>query len=238
MQVSQVWRRLMPWLEQVGRNMTSLNDDYLQPSKLCDFDRRPELRAKALELASGCRSNRERFRRIYLYVKELSYVLEDWDTPASQTLARKRGMCSGKANLMVALLRSLGIRCRYRVYRIRAEAKLWRSIVEDRVLGDLMGSAPEAQDHVDCEVWLGEWRQFDPARDTALERGMEAMGIPLERKPILDESGQAHLVLLASVDEWARERQARRRFRKNRGEIFAWVNAQFERMRELGRQVT
>jgi transglutaminase-like putative cysteine protease len=214
--------------------MTSLNDDYLQPSKLCDFDRRPELRAKALELASGCRSDRERFQRIYRYVKELSYVLEDWDTPASQTLARKRGMCSGKANLMVALLRSLGIRCRYRVYRIRAEAKLWRSIVEDRVLGDLMGSAPEAQDHVDCEVWLDGWTPCDPARDTALERGLAAMGMPLERQTIPDERTGAAYACFARFDEWALERQRRRRIRDHRGSTFEKVNSIFDRIRALG----
>ena len=43
-------------------------EEYLQPSELCDFDRCPELRDKALELALGCRSKKETFRRIFDFV--------------------------------------------------------------------------------------------------------------------------------------------------------------------------
>jgi transglutaminase-like putative cysteine protease len=211
---------------------------YLRASDLCDFDTCATIGEKAHQLAGGCRHPGEAFETVFSFVKEMPYGLEDWDVKASETLMKGWGMCSGKTNLLVALVRSLGIHARYRVFRISTEAELWSSIISDERMADRLGSAPAQQDHVDCEVWLDEWRQADPARDTALERVMEAMGIPLERKLILDDLGQAHVLLLASVDEWARERQARRRFRKNRDETFAWVNAQFERMRELGRQVT
>ncbi len=213
-------------------------EQYLDSSDLCDFDKCAAIGEKAHQLAGGCRHPGEAFESVFSFVKEMPYGLEDWDVKASETLAKGWGMCSGKTNLLVALLRSLGIPVRYRVFKISTEAELWSSMIGDERMADRLGSAPVQQDHVDCEVWLGGWRQVDPARDTALERGMQAMGIPLERKPVLDDSGQANVLLLASVDEWARERQARRRFRKNRDETFAWVNAQFERMRELGRQVT
>jgi transglutaminase-like putative cysteine protease len=208
-------------------------EKYLQPSELCDFDRCPEIRAKALELTRGCQSREEMFRSLFSFVKELPYGLEDWDVAASETLAKGWGMCSGKTNLLVALLRSLGIPARYRAYRIRAEVNLWGAITGEEGMAQRMGDAPVEQDHVDCEVWLGEWVACDPSRDTPMERGMMAHGIPLERELVVDASGHVPYLFLADFDRWARERQGRRRFRKNRREIFAKVNELLSRMRVL-----
>ena len=86
-------------------------------------------------------------------------------------------MCSGKANLLVALLRSIGIPARYRVYRINAEVGLWTKVTDQSELARRLGPAPRQQDHVDCEVWLGKWHTCDPARDTPFERGLKALGM-------------------------------------------------------------
>ena len=108
--------------------MSPNNEEYLRPSELCDFNRCPEIRVKAQELTRDCQSQDEMFRSIFAFVKELPYGLENWDVAASETLAKGWGMCSGKTNLLVALLRSLGIPARYRAYRIRAEVSLWGAI--------------------------------------------------------------------------------------------------------------
>jgi transglutaminase-like putative cysteine protease len=209
--------------------------EYLQPTGLCDFDRHPEIRARALELTVQCGSNAESFHHLFSFVRELPYGLEDWDVTASETLAKGWGMCAGKANLLVALLRCSLIPARYRVYRIRAEANLWTKATEKQELAEKMGPAPSEQDHVDCEVWLDEWVPCDPARDTAFERGMIALGIPLERHPVAGAAGRSPYLYLASFDDWARQRQARRQFRANRNETFAAVNEQLWKIRELGR---
>ena len=213
--------------------MSTDNEEYLQPSELCDFDLRPEIAAKARELSQGCGSHEEIFQRIYDFVKELPYGLENWDVEASRTLAKGWGMCSGKTNLLVALLRSVGIPARYRVYRIRGEAGLWGRVTGENEVAQRMGEAPVQQDHVDCEVWLGESRECDPSRDTPMERGMRALGIPLERKPVMDATGRVPYLLLASIDDWARERQSRRMFREDREEIFAKVNEQLDVIRTV-----
>ena len=213
--------------------MSTDNEDYLRPSELCDFHRFPEIAAKAKELCQDCDSHEEMFRRIYDFVRELPYGLEDWDVEASRTLAKGWGMCSGKTNLLVALLRSVGIPARYRVYRIRGEAGLWGRVTGEEEVAQRMGEAPVEQDHVDCEVWLGEWRECDPSRDTPMEHGMRALGIPLEREPVRDAAGRVPYLLLTSIDDWARERQARRTFREDREEIFATVNEQLDRIRTL-----
>lgn len=216
--------------------MAPENEEYLQPTQLCNFDRQPEIGAKALALTVDCRSREEMFQRIFAFVKEMTYGLEDWDVTASGTLAKGWGMCSGKTNLLVALLRSVGIPARYRVFRIRAEVRLWQWITADEELGQRLGTADAEQDHVDCEVWLGGWRACDPARDTPLERGLMALGVPLGRQSVADASGRVAYLILASIDLWARERQERRRFRENRSDIFASVNEWLWRIRALGGQ--
>ncbi len=144
-------------------------------------------------------------------------------------------MCSGKSNLLVALLRSLGIPARYRVYRIRAEVSLWIEVTAESALSQRMGAAPSQQDHVDCEVWLGKWVNCDPARDTPLERGMKAVGMPLKREIIPDASGHVRYTILADFDDWARQRQRRRMIRQDRAQTFAMANEQFSRIRALGK---
>lgn len=214
--------------------MTPNNEKYLQPSELCDFDCHPEIGARALELTLGCRSREEMFQRVFAFVKELPYGLEDWDITASETLKKGWGMCSGKANLLVALLRSLAIPARYRVFRIQAESSLWIWVTEDEELARRLGASPTEQDHVNCEVWLDGWSACDPTRDTILERGLLALGMPLKREAIADALGHVSYLVLASIDHWARERQGRRRFRENRSETFASVNEFFGRIRAYG----
>ena len=68
--------------------MSSKNEDYLRPSELCDFDRCPDIGARAGALTSGCRTKRQRFERLFSFVKELPYGLEDGDVAASETLAK------------------------------------------------------------------------------------------------------------------------------------------------------
>jgi transglutaminase-like putative cysteine protease len=214
---------------------TSNWQECLQPSELCDFDRFPEIGAKAMELTENCITMRQKFRRLFGFVKELPYGLEDWDVAASETLAKGWGMCSGKSNLLVALLRSLRIPARYRVYRIKAEVNLWIEVTGTRDLSHRLGAAPSEQDHVDCGVWLGKWHTCDPARDTSLKRGMKALGLPLKREIIPDASGRVHYTILSNFDNWARQRQSRRMVREDREETFTRVNEQFSRIRSLGK---
>lgn len=215
--------------------MATENEQYLQSSELCDFDRRPEIRARARELTSSCQSKGEMFQCIFDFVKELPYGLEDWDVTASETLSKGWGMCSGKTNLLVAMLRSLVIPARYRIYHIEAEAKLWEWIMGDEETARRIGGIPSLQDHVDCEVWLGGWTACDPARDTPMERGLVALGLPLEREVIADNPNGTPYLILASFDDWARERQERRAFREERSDVFTKINDHIRYIRGLGR---
>ena len=210
---------------------------YLQATRLCDFDRDSLLREKALELTQGCTDEGQRFDRIYHFVKELPYGLEDWDVRASETLRKGWGMCCGKTNLLVAMSRALLIPARYRVFRIKAEARLLKWVAEQHgELGVRMGDLPPEQDHLECEAYLdGWWQGYDPSRDSAMESGLRKLEIPLEREPVAGADGVVQFTLLASIDGWARKRQEDRRFREEREALFAIVNEQLDKIRALGR---
>jgi transglutaminase-like putative cysteine protease len=208
---------------------------YLQPSKLCDFDGSGAIGRKARALTRGACNRQQKFERIFNYVKELPYGLEDWDLKASETLKKGWGMCSGKTNLLVALLRSTGIPARYRIYRIKADTALWGKLGAMTSRTAQLNQLGEERDHVDCEVWLGRWIDCDPGRDSAMERGMVKLGGKLERRYATDADGRVRYLRLAEYDGWIKRRQGRRTFRSDRDHVFADANKGFELIRELGK---
>jgi len=208
---------------------------YLQPTGLCDFDRSPEIGLKAQEIMAGGMNLDETFNSLFGFVKEMPYGLEDWDLKASDILRKGWGMCSGKTNLLVAMLRSAGIPARYRVYKIKADLKLWDKLGKGSKNTGRLNELGEERDHVDCEVWLGKWRDCDPGRDSAMERGIVRLGGTLRRQVIADSLGRPKYLRLTSLDQWAEQRQARRAFRTDRIDVFNEVNRGIEKLRELGR---
>lgn len=208
-----------------------LFDYYLAPTYLCDFSDVSNIGRVADGLINHTMDNYAKFKEIVHFVKEFKYGLEDWDIKASDTLQRKWGMCSGKTNLLVAMLRYLGIPAKYMVYRIQGEGLLWRWIAKQNdELANLMGEPSRQQDHVVAKVYLNSWIVVDISRDTLLEKGLKKLAIPLERRRVLSVS----VTELASFDDWAIERQQTRRFRDNREFVFQRINAQFEAIRKLG----
>jgi len=222
-----LWDKLEAIMDSLG--------EYLKPTYLCDFDQVPNIGDTATRLTEKLEDKREMFKRIYRFVKELPYGLEDWDVKTSDTLRKRWGMCSGKTSLLVAMLRSLGIPARYRISKIKPEGTLWRWVASrDGELARQMGNPSPEQDHVMAEVYIDGWEACDPSRDPAFEEGLRRLGIPLERKLVTDPSGNPQSVTLASIDKWAENRQRARRFRENRRLIFSRVNEQFDRIRSLG----
>jgi hypothetical protein len=215
--------------------MTFDRRTYLQPSELCDFDSSPQIKQKALELTRGYKTRRERFERLFAFVKELPYGFEDWDLKASDILKKGWGMCSGKTNLLVAMLRSVGIPARYRVYRIMADNTLWGRLGDSGGQTGRLEELGEERDHVDCEVWLGKWMACDPGRDSAMEKGILKLGGTLERHIVTDDKGKENYLRLAVFDRWVLQRQSRRTFRSDRANIFAAINLRLDQLRELGR---
>jgi len=207
---------------------------YLKPSELCDFDSSRRIQQKVRELTGDCRNRQQRFDKIFAFVKELPYGFEDWDLKASDILDKGWGMCSGKTNLLVAMLRSAGIPARYRVYRIRADSALWGQLGNASSQPGRLEELGDERDHVDCEVWLGRWIVCDPGRDSAMEKGILKLGGNLQRSVITDDKGREIYMRLATFDPWARQRQSRRTFRGGRAGVFTEINRLLDQLRAFG----
>lgn len=208
-----------------------LLSEYLQPTDLCDYNKKPKIKDLALSLAANLTDMRQKSNRIFNFVKELYYRYDDWDVKASDTLREKAGMCSGKTNLFITMLRSIGIPARYRVFKVEAELALFAWITQqDERIARQMGEPYQEQDHVIAEVYINGWEAFDTSHDTPFEKGLRKLGIPVDLKPILLPN-TPRPIILASFDDWARDRQRRRRFTGTRHTVFSLANEQLEKIR-------
>lgn len=73
---------------------------------LCDTDH-PEVRRRAARLRRATQASTA--EAILQFVQPMPYRFGTWQERASDTLARGNGMCTTKANLQVALMRSVGL---------------------------------------------------------------------------------------------------------------------------------
>ena len=214
--------------------MNKQNDtftEYLKPSRLCNFDEVPEIRGIAHRLASNCSDVRQQANCIFNFVKVLPFRYDDWNVKASDTLSRGWGMCSGKANLLVAMLRAIGIPSKYIVLRCRGELDLYSLMTKrNDELAQMCAALPEVGNHVNVEVYSGKWHVYEVDRDPALEQGLIQSGISIEFQPLPDNNGSARYVF-ANFDAWASKRQESAYITKNRKEILGLMNQELDKIR-------
>jgi transglutaminase-like putative cysteine protease len=203
-------------------------DSYLQPTKLCDFDVVPEIKNIALSLTAGVTESYQKVNAVARFVKEIKYAYDDWYVSASSTLATKEGMCSSKTNLMVAMLRSIGIPSRYRIFRVKAESELFNWLIEQDKRIEWAYYIHQ-QTHVITEVLLGNILTFDTAKDTAFEYGLRKLGIPVE----IETDDDSPLVV-DSFDHWAHGRYLRRISGEHQPTDLSLANRQLDRIRQMG----
>ena len=208
--------------------MKEIFEKYLRPSELCDFDKEI-IQKKTEKIISGAKTDREKAERILDFCQnEILFIYDDWGVPASVVLERRKGMCSGKNNLAVAMLRAAGIPARHKLAILEIESEMWKFASErDSFLAKVLSTLPQTRDHIVIEVFLdGNWELKDVTRDRDLEKGMENLGIPLERDLILEE-----LETIEDFDGWANQRQKRITIAENREKILKRINHFVESMR-------
>jgi hypothetical protein len=206
-------------------------NSYLQPTKLCDFDVAPEIRSTTLALTADMTEPSQKVNAVARFVKEIKYTYDEWYVTASTTLATKEGMCSSKTNLMVAMLRSIGIPSRYRIFRVRAESELFNWLIKQDKRIEWASYNLSQQDHVIAEVLLGTVLLFDLAKDTAYENGLRKLYIPVEI-----ETDDNNPLVVDSFDEWARARYLKRINDERQPVNLSLANRQLEKIRQIGVQ--
>jgi uncharacterized membrane protein YdfJ with MMPL/SSD domain len=92
---------------------------------------------------------------------EVAYTLGSWGVSASSTLGQRSGMCTNKANLLVALLRAADIPAAYGVMRVNARE--YFGVIGPAFLTRYI--SPEST-HVYAAAFLdGRWVKCDPSTD-------------------------------------------------------------------------
>ena len=152
-------------MQQTLAASTELDGHYafLRATRFCDVSD-PEIAylAESLRNNSG---DRETAVTVFGYVRDaIAYEVGNWQRTASQTLRRGRGTCTNSANLMVALLRSLGIPAGYGVMVVSG-----REYFGPAIPRRLTSRAGERSRHIYVCVRIdGRWVRCDPSDDAAL----------------------------------------------------------------------
>jgi transglutaminase-like putative cysteine protease len=111
--------------------------------------------------------------QIFNWVRdEVKYNFDYWNVKASDTLMKMSGMCANKANLQIAMLRSIGIPAGYMVLRIKKDA------LKVIAINEIFDKSLDVIIHVYCCVMLnGEWVGADATVDRELYESAYA-GVP------------------------------------------------------------
>jgi transglutaminase-like putative cysteine protease len=139
-------------------------DEWLAPTRYCDWHH-PAIRRVAAEVTSGAGSERAAAVRLFRFVRDhVLYTFGPWGVPASHTLAHREGTCTNKNNLLVALLRAIGIRAGYGVLRVNGK-EYFGSIAPEY----FKHIASDDSTHVYAAVLLeGSWVKCDASTDRAM----------------------------------------------------------------------
>ena len=125
----------------------------LQPSPILDFDH-PSLRGLVHARQWKLLPERERIEAVYNFVRdEIGFGYNDSDDlPASRVLSDGAGQCNTKGTLLMALLRAVGIACRFHGFTID------KSLQKGAITGIAYWLAPGSIVHSWVEIWFdGRW---------------------------------------------------------------------------------
>jgi transglutaminase-like putative cysteine protease len=134
--------------------------DYLDPSAFCDSNH-PRIRALARQLTAECSTDEEKVAAVLRWVRNgIGHRALPYPQAASDTLACRSGSCSNRANLLVALLRALGIPAGFHL--LKMEVKDCFGLLESPVFHPFPA---EDSFHLFCAVLLGEkWVKCDSTK--------------------------------------------------------------------------
>ncbi|MDO8507572.1 MAG: transglutaminase family protein [bacterium] len=135
--------------------------EYLEKTRYCDCQN-PEIKAKARELEG--KDETKTAVNVWKFISYVPYRFDFWNVKASETLDKRYGMCTNKANLQIAILRAAGIPAAYGTMKIRKSALL------DVSSPDFYEKISPVTTHIFAYVYLnGEWIATDATRDRTLE---------------------------------------------------------------------
>jgi len=144
-------------VEYVGENLR----EFLEPTAYCESGD-PEIRQLGSEITKGKKTDTDRAKAIFEWVKEnVKYDIVPL-VGAKKVIKRqsKFAMCYDKTNLFVAICRSIGVPARYMI--LDCDLKVNRNDI-----------SPKAK-HIAAEVYVdGKWTLTDPSFEDEIESLIE-----------------------------------------------------------------
>ena len=142
--------------------MSGAMEAYLERNWYCDWDH-PAILEVAQDITAGLENDREKAVAIYYWVRDrILYRVGEWQKSASTTLALGEGTCTNKANLLIALCRSVGIPAGFGVMRVYGK-QYFGPVLILRYFGS---SSARYRLHIHAAVYIGEkWISVDPSDD-------------------------------------------------------------------------
>jgi transglutaminase-like putative cysteine protease len=146
------------------RSGSYADDPFLRGTLFCDIAD-PEIGRLAATFDQPGVAKRDIAVQVFDFAQNgIAYEVGNWQRSASQTLRRRKGTCTNSANLMVALLRRLGIPAGYGVLTVSGREYLGPAIPRR-----LTCRVSERSKHTYVCVRLDdEWLRCDPSDDKAL----------------------------------------------------------------------
>lgn len=147
---------------------------YLQETPLCDFSH-PLIQTLKNNLFENLVETEKIANKAYDYLRShIAYAFDVWPVMASETGQKKEGMCFNKSNVMIALLRSMGIPSVYSFFWISKNGFRFTSNPE------MFDKIQPRTVHAYVEVYLEKqkvWRRYvDTSLDFPLRKVLQAQG--------------------------------------------------------------
>lgn len=154
-----------------------VENGYLIPSRFCNPDD-PLVEFVAQELTKGRLTPEAKTIKLFEWVQNhIKYTVGIYRHQASETLQRRHGSCTNKANLLVAFLRSVGIESAFRYYRVDTQ-KYFGPLCSRRLTQFMSRNSV----HFFAAAKLGgTWIDLDPTDDDLISRGGSHMNPPCKK---------------------------------------------------------
>ncbi len=171
----------------------ALPPEFLITSEYCDAGH-PVIRELAHRLAQPCANDTEKAVALFEWVRDqIEYRLGLYRHAASESVGQRWGSCSNKANLLVALLRALGVPAGFHLLEVKT-----REYFGPLFLPAFHPFVSYRSLHVLCAIQLeGRWVRCDPTDDAQLSEGTHHLN-PQSRKVEFDGRSDALLNLMPS----------------------------------------
>ena len=214
-------------------------EEFLSASELCDSNNQMVKKTgKKISETSG--TKKRMAVDIFYFVRDeipLAFV-HPWKR-ASETIKMRMGSCVTKATLQVALLRSVGVPARFRIFEFKGDdPKEWEGILPSFAISRM----PERWAHYLAEAYIeGKWLMADATFDKALIPDIDDWDgekdvCSIEEHAILSDFGQ-----VASIEDEARKLDEKYRdpvFWKIDSYKFFWILNLYQRVQRLKNKVS